>query len=405
MIATMSFYRPALQYWNDLEANRRVEERLASANSRDYDSTTPPIPVLIGEKVVFQDYLKRINTGEKVTVTFVVGPAGAGKSVMRRTFTTEFMRGEFSSGQPMKLRLTSYEAGKPLKDDYYANDAKFADLSKTLDEGDPRIQDWIARELYAEWGADLTLPQIKKTLNKKAQAGLALVIDDFDEIHRNSREKLLTKLRRSIASGSIEKGHVVVLSRADALINQPGLDKLYELANTSGEDFVVNVAQIMPFSEGMNPTAFREYLADANKWGAQDDPERARRNFEELKVREPALVAEYTSWLDGANFLFGILENKKYEDPRLLRDHMAKLWYERAQEIHGFPTPGEDQTFREKAKLLLPEIAAGVEFGIRYKSLLFTGLIEIVPVDVNRGIMTVKPQFPSFVAVYAHPGA
>ncbi len=73
-----------------------------------------------------------------------------------------------------------------MPNEHYGNTAKFVDLRNTyFPDGVSSFETFIARMLANKMGRKQDVRAIERALSEKAKAGLTVILDDFDEVHRN----------------------------------------------------------------------------------------------------------------------------------------------------------------------------------------------------------------------------
>lgn len=412
LVASPFIYKAYHAHQAPRQVLAELESFLYDRQADSYELTNPPIPLQQGKSsLAYSDYVKALGDEADFQVVFVVGPAGAGKSVLRRQFLKE-LRSIDPHQNPVLIRLNKQGTITRKIDGYIGNDAKFYDLSQQDDSSIASIEAWLARAIAREMPAR-SMQEIEAALKTKSQSRLHIVIDDFDEVHRESRAKLINLIYTTLENQSLEKLRIIIMSRADALVRQQAARDLLELARESSGVVELKIMRIVPFSRHMAEPEYEEYLADALKWGTMNEGETdadhirrqsdANNNFASIENIPRERLDEFLSWLDGANSFFRFCGSDEFQDDEIaLIRFMQKDWYDRAQDSHAFPDFEEKSNFSSMSGPLLAKLNTnGVEYTDEFRPLLFTGLIELIPVRLQRGQFKIRPQFGSLAEWYA----
>ncbi|MGB1295718.1 MAG: hypothetical protein ACPG6V_09575, partial [Flavobacteriales bacterium] len=388
IIATIVMLSPQLKTEYDLfKIGKLVEDFLETSNEEDWVKTNPPIPININDSIVYSQYLNNVDMSPKYSVDIFTGPAGAGKSIIRRKLIKEL---HFLGMEPIVIRLNKLGIKKPQS--RLGNDAKFTDLSSFLADC-PSLRLGLSKYLAQNIGKYDKEKFDKYFTNKSNE--IFLVLDDFDEIDFNSRKSFLDDIYIELKNSQLEKVRIFILSRAEAIIEVGGINELHELS-ISSPNFRLDVHNILPFYSNMNSELHQEYIKNSIKWGGKEKYELVFNRLNQRQEISDSIISDFTKWIDGANIVANYFASEEYIDnDSILRDNFGSAWRERAIKTHKFPDYSKSNNYCIKSKRLMSEIPTKTEILLssKYKPLFYSGLIELVPVSSSLQSSMLKRQF------------
>jgi hypothetical protein len=420
--------------WQEHSALDSAFNSIASARKtflegRSYPS--PPLPIRVRERVVASDYLS-VFLGNPLTLAFLAAPAGAGKSVVLDQMVASSYKD--TSFGTIHLRLselkekltesrqksswgTQYGLGKVLAIDNSASDgegflraicsAQFRGVSERI------AGQWPFRLRTLDSNRRRYVDACKLRLERESESddGLRIFIDDLDEIEQGSLVHLLKLVEDEITRATSQRKLLILLAGRPEVFFTTSKERraIWAESNNLASGFSLVTATVEPTTAGFE--FFQQYLNSCVEFELKDDPKETRAtvlaaiNSQRSNSKN---LQDALRYLDGCGFsatYFRAL-NTSFNDISFGKAFYSH-WRIRASIKHRLPSadqvPEYEEQLKNAAMILAGEPGGIADLQPELYILLYSGLVEVIPVNFGNKSYSIRFQFPQFQSAILQP--
>lgn len=361
----------------------------------------PPIPISVGEsgEIFYTDYLDRLTSHGFNKLYFVAGPAGSGKSVIRKRIVEEASKRGAGLAVLRLSELPSTERGSRK----IGTLVGLPEVDSLL-ESSPGLVHW-----FAEVAAQKVCPnddrfaEYKKAAyqwllsTRASNSGLILLVDDVDEVGPKSLKNLV-RLAGNDLKASV-KGHgkeaIILLGRAEVLrFASRQLDNL-------NEQRALEVASVQRMR--LEDFYFQKYIDNCFEYALSTYPTSVTTKTRTLydRAKESSAFVETLCFVESANFAVSILADKfaksgmPFSEGAFV-DEFCRRWWKRAETSHGVPPHENAFEYRQDIKQAvqyLPGNGKSISLDEHTIPLLLSGFVEVLPCRSFKPAFEIRLQF------------
>lgn len=433
-----------LIWWREQSRLDAYFAAIASGNRTYSDDKYPPFSMSVPTGKISSNHLSAFRRS-KPTLAFLAAPAGAGKTVLLRQMIGEsYLETETGtvylplsqiqqkltdSRQPDTYGTQRGLGGVPTID---ASNSEGAGFFTVICSSLFQLKN-LSDQMAKEWPFSLRTPDANRRrfaeactsrLETEAQSklGLRIFIDDVDEIEEASLLQLMTLVDRAIQTKSASTGGslLVLLAGRPEFFYTSSRERrwLWNESRNPDAGFSLLTGTI---ERATDTDKFEEYLQSCVDFTIRED-EFVRDN--DCVICQEVLTAintqrqsqlsknlkEALEYLDGCSFAARHFlrlkqDDKPFNDVIFAQD-FYNAWCDRAYEKHRIPALDKVKDYQDMLKVAAAEIARGggeAKLHLGLRGLLYSGLVDVIPVNFGSREYKVKFQFPQFQAAILQP--
>ncbi|HYW71272.1 MAG TPA: hypothetical protein VE961_09570 [Pyrinomonadaceae bacterium] len=426
--------------WKEQDLIEAYLDSIADANANYANTEWPPLPLTTDGRTTTSHYLSAFAVS-KPTIAFVAGPAGSGKSALIKAMVGESYASTRAGTIFIQLSKIQEQVSAPRTPQMYgtqlglgaiptieSSNAQSSGLFGVLCQSQlqaARVSgEFNDKDFEKKWPFTLRTADSNqrrftegcidrfKGESKKAQ-GLRIFLDDLDEIAEPSLLKLMTLVDETIRSLPPQPAHkvLIVLSGRPEVFYIASREKrsLWDESRDSSAAFALMTATIEPMkAEG---DAFQDYLRHCVKFEVGDGPTLTSvvAAINAQRVRSTQLQ-EALTFADGCGFAArhfrALVESKTQFDTTSFARDFYFSWRARAHDKHKLPAIGDAKEYENLLKSAAAELEEGngeAMLNPNLGVLMYSGLINVIPLDFGMREYKLRFEFPQFQAAILHP--
>lgn len=411
---------------------------IASRNKIYSERTYPPLPIGVPNGgIIYSDYLS-VFLRNKPTLAFLAAPAGAGKSVLLQQMVGSSNNKTQAGTVYLPLGKIQEKPSESRKPDAYgtqqglgrvstieAADSEAAGIFTVICLSQFQLHE-VSEQITKQWPFWLRSPEAnrrrfadacRQRLERETETseGLRVFIDDVDEIEESSLLKLMSLVEKAITNvpSSPRRKLLFLLAGRPEVFYTTSKERRSLWAES--RDPSSNFSLLTGTIERMTPntTFYQAYLSNCVRFSLEGKDEQT------LGAVLAAINSQHTGstnlhesleYLDGCGFAAKHFlrlreEHKPFNDIIFGQDFYYD-WRNRAYEKHRLPSVDQANEYENMLKEAAGELAKGggeakLHLGLRV--LMYSGLVDIIPVNFGNRDYRVKFQFPQFMQAILRP--
>jgi hypothetical protein len=395
----------------------------------------PPLPMRVREQVHYSNHLSAFSLN-RLTLAFLAAPAGAGKTVLFEQMVGDSYR-ETHHGtvylQLSKVKEKPLESRQPSAFGTQQGLGKVPTIDASNSDGTGLLTvvcssqfRIVSEKIAKKWPfslrtsdanrrrfAEVCKDRLEREITK--DTGLRIFIDDLDEIEEASLLNLMMLVQREkeIRASSPHGKLLIVLSGRAEVFFTASRERRWFWAESPEPGLSLFTGSIERMTREMDSKSFKLYLEKCVNYELHEEIDSTRVSVlakidSQAQEKNSENLREALWYLDGCSFAARHilnLEKKKFDEVVFGRD-FYQFWRNRAYEKHRLTTAEHAGEYTQKLKAAAEILADGAGTATLYPDLyvlLYSGLVEIVPVDFGSKLYQVRFQFPQFQSAILSP--